>query len=56
MGVGTATFRWTVELVFAIALARYFNLPPRKRFFTQDAQAPVVQRTPIPELILVTQD
>lgn len=49
-------FRWTVELVFAIAMARYFDLPAGEGFLAVNTKPAVIERIPVPELILGTQD
>jgi hypothetical protein len=56
MRFGITILCWAVKPVFAIAMARYFDLPAVECFLTKNTKAAVVERIPVPELILGAQD
>jgi hypothetical protein len=45
-----------MKFIFGLAMARYFYLSAGKRSLAKNAEAVVVQRSPIPEAILGTQN
>jgi hypothetical protein len=45
-----------MKLVFAMGMARYFDLPTGKCFLAQNAKATVIERIPVSESILHAQE
>ena len=56
MRLGITTWGGTLKFISAMTTVRYFDLPAGKLFLAKYANATVVKRPPLPELILGAQD